>query len=139
MKTMVVTNKGHKEINLTIDNHRTEVVPNFQYLRIWINENLKNDVDVRAGIAKAKKSFWRHRGLMNNNLSLNTKKKLLDTEVQSTLWHGRETFVLMMSLRKKITAFVQWCYRRILKISWTKKNTNKEVMWSKNEILWSYC
>ena len=30
--------------------------------------------------------------------------------------------------RKKIDAFELWCWRRILKVPWTKKITNKEIL-----------
>ena len=59
---------------------------------------------------------------------MRTKKKLLNTQVWSILKYGSEVFSLTKALKKKITAFEMWCYRRILKISWTNTITNEEVL-----------
>ena len=64
---------------------------------------------------------------MRNNLPMRTKKKLLNTQVWSILKYGSEVFSLTKALKKKITAFEMWCYRRILKI-WTNMITNEEVL-----------
>lgn len=50
---MVETNKEHK-VKLLLENERIEQVAKFQFLGIWINKHMKDDVDVRVGIAKAK-------------------------------------------------------------------------------------
>ena len=127
-KSMVVTNKGHKIIDAKIGQERIGQVRKFQYLGATIDDNLQNETEIRINIAKAKQSFWKHKELMRNNLPMRTKKKLLNTQVWSILKYGSEVFSLTTALKKKITAFEMWCYRRILKISWTNMITNEEVL-----------
>ena len=38
------------------------------------------------------------------------------------------TGVIAVNFEHVITAFEMWCYRRILKISWTNMITNEEVL-----------
>ena len=45
-----------------------------------------------------------------------------------TLFYGAETWTITKSLLSKLDAFKTWVYRRVLKISWTEKITNEEVL-----------
>ena len=45
-----------------------------------------------------------------------------------TLFYGAETWTITKSLLSKLDAFEMWVYRRLLKISWTEKTTNEEVL-----------
>ena len=42
--------------------------------------------------------------------------------------YGCETWTLSKPAADRIEAFEMWCYRRLLRISWTKKVTNNEVL-----------
>ena len=44
------------------------------------------------------------------------------------LFYGAETWTMTKSLLSKLDAFEMWVYRRVLKISWTEKITNEEVL-----------
>ena len=56
-KTMLVSNKEQKNLHISLNGTELHQVESFLYLGVWINENVKFDTDVRAGIAKAKESF----------------------------------------------------------------------------------
>ena len=127
-KCTVVTDETQKR-DIQIGDDKLEQFNNFQYLGIWINETMKQDVDVRANIAKSKQAFWKHKELLRNNIRIKTKEtELLKTQVWSIFRYGSECFALTKSLQKKITAFEFWCYRRILKISWNDYVSNEEVL-----------
>ena len=126
-KCMVVTDNETQKIDIEIGDDKLEQVSIFQYFGIWINETMKHEVDVRARIAKSKQAFWKHKEL-RNNIRLQTKLRLLKTQVWSILRYGLGCFALTKSLQKKITAFDFWCYRRILMISWNDYVSNEEVL-----------
>ena len=46
----------------------------------------------------------------------------------SVATYGSECWTLKKSDRKRIDSFELWCYRRLLRISWTEKKTNEEVL-----------
>ena len=58
------------------------------------------------------------------------KKKLrvLETVVFPTALYGCEAWTINNTDAKRITSFEMKCYRKILRISWMEKVTNKEVL-----------
>ena len=57
-----------------------------------------------------------------------TRKRLLGTLVFSVYSYGSECWVLKKSDEEKIKAFEMWCYRRLLRISWTEMRSNEWVL-----------
>jgi hypothetical protein len=124
-KMMMVLQKGKEPYRSKLN---IEKVDSFSYLGIGIGENMPHDKDIRSSLEKARASFWRNRELLRHNLSLRCKKQLLSTQVFSVVRYCSEAFTLTNLLKKKIESFEMWCYRRILKIAWTEKVTNVEVI-----------
>jgi len=52
----------------------------------------------------------------------------LRTHVWSIMLYDSETWTIAKEEQKRIEAFEMWCYRRMLKISWTDMVTNKEAL-----------
>ena len=52
---------------------------------------------------------------------------MLNTYIFSLLTYGCEAWTIGREAARRINAFEIWCYRRILKISWINRTTNKEV------------
>ena len=124
-KVMKVKKKGHDDIKSI---HGFQQVAQFQYLGIPIGENMQHDKDIRAAIEKARAAFWANGELMRHNLSIRVKLKLLDSQVFSIVKYCAEAFVLTKVLKKKINSFTMWCYRRMLRISWTEMVRNDDVL-----------
>ena len=89
-------------------------------------------------------AFWQHKELLRGNLKLATKKRLLDRYVFSVLKYGCENWTQNKTLTKRIDAFEQWCFRRVLKISWKDRVSNEQVLYRIEEeklhfrkILWN--
>ena len=116
-KSMPVASKGHKAIKTGDD--RIEKVTKVQYPGVLLDENLNHETDIRCNIARAKESFRRCKKLLSSDLNLDTKNRLLQSMVWSIFSYGSECFSLAKTLKKKISSFELWCYRRILKIRWT--------------------
>ena len=47
--------------------------------------------------------------------------------IWSLMSYGSETWIYLMSVQNMINVFERWCYRRMLRISWTEYVTNEEV------------
>ena len=62
---------------------------------------------------------------LNTNLSIKSDKML---HIWPTLFYGAETWTITKSLLSRLDAFEMWVYRRVLKISWTAKIINEEVL-----------
>ena len=114
---------------ILIDRTPIENVTEFSYLGATFTTNGDDSKEIRKriGIAKnattALTNIWKDR-----NISLRTKKRLLQSLVFSIASYGSECWVLKSTDRKRIDGFEMWCYRRVLRISWIEKKTNEEVL-----------
>ena len=61
-------------------------------------------------------------------MALKTKKTLLSSLVSSIAGYGAECWTMKESEKKRLESFELWCYRRLLRISWTSRTTNVEVL-----------
>ena len=66
--------------------------------------------------------------MKSTKIPLNTRKRILQCYVWSALLYSAETWTITKVMKTHIEAFELWAYRRMLKISWTEKVTNKEVL-----------
>ena len=66
--------------------------------------------------------------LTNKNMSMVTRQRVLQCYVEPILLYGCETWTITRPIQKKIEAMEMWFWRRMLKIPWTAKRTNVEVM-----------
>jgi len=60
-------------------------------------------------------------------MTLETKLSILKTCVFSTMLYGCETWTVTKRFESRILSFERKCYRKILRIGWTQKVTNKEL------------
>ncbi len=127
-KVMVVSKRGKIKCQVTLDNKTLEQVSRYKYLGSWISDDAKCVEEIRTRIALAKEAFWKNKELLRRNIRPRTKLKILNCYVFSVLNYGCECWTWNKATLKKIDAFEQWCYRRILKISWKDKVKNDEVL-----------
>ena len=64
----------------------------------------------------------------SNSISRRTKVRLYKTLVKPVLMYGCETWKMNKSDENKIDVFHSRCLRRIFKIRWQERITNKEVL-----------
>ena len=69
------------------------------------------------------RNIWKVKSITNI-----TKKRLLHTLVFSIASYDLECWVLKNIDKKKFEAYELWCYRRLLRISWTEKKTNDWIL-----------
>ena len=62
-----------------------------------------------------------------NNLSLEIKKKHIQSCIWSVALYGSETWTVGKNEERVVNVFETWCWRRTLKIKWTDRITNDEV------------
>jgi len=81
----------------------------------------------------AMKAFVEKKTLRTSKLNLDLKKRIVKSTIWSVALYAAETWTLTETLRKKLEAVKSWVWRRMLKISWTEKesqmnNFGKELM-----------
>ena len=129
-KTMVFTKSlDIPKISITIDGKIIEQVSSFAYLGALVTEDGRCEKELVRRIAIAKRNFAsKYNMLTNHDLSLKMKLRLTQCYIWSTLLYGCETWSLTPTLEKKLRSFEMWTYRRLGRISWKEKKTNKAVL-----------
>ena len=64
----------------------------------------------------------------NRNITYKTKIKTLKAYVLSVLLYGCECWTLNKDTERKLEAAEMWYLRRIMKISWTERKSNEDIM-----------
>ena len=115
--------------NLTCKGEEIKQVNTFKYLGCTKTPDAKCDSEIKKRIAMAKETFTKMKSIFTNrNIKLATKINALKAYVWSVLLYGCECWTLTPDLEKRLEAAELWFIRRIMKISWTEKKTNEEVM-----------
>ena len=84
--------------------------------------------DVKGRIGMAKDAFSKRKELLSKNFSKVLRKRMVKTLVWPVALYGCETWILRKEEIDRLNAFEMWLWRRIEKINWSDKITNKEVL-----------
>ena len=61
-------------------------------------------------------------------MGIKTRVRLMKCYVWSGLLYGCETWTISKGMRKRLEAAEMWFYRRMMRIPWTARITNEEVL-----------
>ena len=112
-----------------IANQTIKQVRSFRYLGSLMSENGKCDAEKRSRIAMGKAKFGQMRGILTNmNLSGEIRLRVLKGYIWSGMIYGCESRTISKEMRKSLEATEMWFSRRMLRIPWTARITNKEVL-----------
>ena len=127
---MVISkHKLAKECKILIDDTPIKQVKKFNYLGSLITDDGKCDQEIRKRIGMAKDAFEKLGSIMKNNkISMKTKIRIMNCYVFSILTYGSECWNISQVMEKRIEAAEMWFLRRMMRISWTERMTNKEVL-----------
>jgi len=127
-KVMKISRKGGGTVNVSVEGTRLEQVEKYRYLGSWITDDGRCDKEIKARIVMAKEAFSRRKELMTRSLSRKIKKRIIKSLVWTIVLYGAETWTMRKEDVKRLEAFEMWVWRRMEKIPWTDKITNKEVL-----------
>ena len=115
---------------ISIGDHTLEVVEAFTYLGSTISKNLSLDAELNTRIGRAATSMARlaKRVWDNSMLTMNTKMKVYQACVLSTLLYASESWTLYSHQERRLNSFHLRCLRRILGITWQDRISNKNVL-----------
>jgi hypothetical protein len=139
-KTMVISKTEEKpKINVNIHGETLQQVSSYLYLGHTITDDGRCDTEVKKRIGMAKSTFNDMKKILTSKQITNKlKMRIIKCYIYSTLMYGSETWTMNKQLEDRIDAFEMWVYRRIGRVSWMEKKTNKEVLESlgmKRELL----
>ena len=66
--------------------------------------------------------------LKSRDITLPTKVRLVKAMVFPVVMYGCESWTIKKAERRRIDAFELWCWRRLLRIPWTSRRSNKSIL-----------
>ena len=66
--------------------------------------------------------------LKGRDITLSTKVQLVDAMVFPIVMCGGESWTIKKAELRRIDAFELWCWRRLLRVSWTAKRSNQSIL-----------
>ena len=83
--------------------------------------------DIRTRVDIAKNAFTNIKAMVTNRtISINLRRRFIKSYVWSTLTYGCKAWTINKEMERRIEATEMWCYRRMLKTSWTARVSNKQ-------------
>ena len=64
----------------------------------------------------------------SRDITLPTKVRLVKTMVFPVVMYGCESWTVKKAERRRIDAFEQWCWRRLLRVPWTARRSNQSIL-----------
>ncbi|KAI5715825.1 hypothetical protein M8J77_023140 [Diaphorina citri] len=132
-KIMVVS-RTEKKVRIELENIEIKQKKEFTYLGAKITQDGKCNREIVSRIQQAKIAFNKKSKIFESpNINIEVRKNLIKSFVWSVLLYGCETWTIGEADRKHIEAFEMWCFRRTLKIIWSDRISNEEVLKRINE------
>ena len=66
--------------------------------------------------------------LKSRDITLPTKVHLVKAMVFPVVMYGCESWIVKKAERQRIDAFELWCWRRLLRVTWTTKRSNQSIL-----------
>ena len=128
--TMVITRKNSSPTpNIKVDGKDLIQVHKFKYLGAYITSDGRCNMEIKTRICQAKSIFQSMKHLLaNNKLALDLRKRMLQCYVEPVLLYACETWTIGTQMKKQLEATEMWFLRRMLRIPWTDKKSNDEVL-----------
>ena len=129
-ETMVISRKTPTPTcNIKINGTTLKQVQHFKYLGTIISSDGRCHTEIKSRICQAKATFHKMKQILTNiNLSLETRKRVLKSYIEPVLLYGCEAWTINKQQERAIEATEMWFIRRMLRIPWTARKTNEEVL-----------
>ena len=66
--------------------------------------------------------------LKSRDITLSTKVHLVKAIIFPVVMYGCESWTIKKAERQRIDAFELWCWRRLLRVSWTARRSNQSTL-----------
>ena len=125
---MIVEKTPEKQCEVNVKGQRLTQVKQYKYLGTTVENTGQCQAEVANRINQAKIAFWKKATILRSNISIKTRIRILMCYVFSVVSYGCETRTYSKAIDHKINTFEMWCYRRMLRISWTSHTINIDVL-----------
>ena len=127
-KTKIVDIDGcDEESDIKINGEKIECLDNFEYLGSKIEGNSKCSTEIRRRLAMAISQLKKMEKLWKGQCR-QTKLKIVRACIFPRVTYGCEGWTISKSCEKRINSFELKCYRKMLRIPWTARRRNEDIL-----------
>ena len=99
-----------------------EIVTDFIFLGSKITVDVDCSLEIKRCLLLGRKAMKNLDSVLKSrNITLQTKVHLVKAMVFPVVMYGCESWTIKKAERQRIDAFELWCWRRLLRISWTAR------------------
>ena len=124
------TEHANNRKSIVVNGREVEDVEEFPYLGATVDKEGRGSKDIMNRLQKARRAFWRLGKVCAVRLGIRRRTKicLFKTLIRPVLLCGFETWKITKSDERKLNSFQCRNLRRIMKITWQQRMTNKRVV-----------
>ena len=99
----------------------------FLYFKITTDSDFRHEI--KRHLLLGRKVMTNLDGaLKSRDIALPTKVHLVKALVFPVVMYGCESWTVKKAERQRIDAFEPWCWRRLLRVSWTARRSNQSIL-----------
>ena len=112
-----------------IDGETVETVTDFIFLGSTITADGNRSHEVKRRLLLGKKAMTNLDSVLKSrDITLPTKICLVKSVVFPVVVYGYESWTIKKAECRRIDAFELWCWRRLLRVPWTARRSNKSIL-----------
>ncbi|KAK9405595.1 Reverse transcriptase domain-containing protein [Crotalus adamanteus] len=112
-----------------IDGEEMEVVTDFIFLGSKITSDGDCSQEIKRRLLLGRKAMANLDSILKSrDITLPTKVRIVQAMVFPVAMYGCESWTIRKAERQRIEAFELWCWRRLLRVPWTARRSNRSVL-----------
>ena len=106
-----------------------EAVTDFTFLRSKITADSDYSHEIKRRLLLGRKAMTNVDSVLKSrDITLPTKAWIVKATVFPAIMYGCESWTIKKAQRQRIDASELWCWRRLLRISWTARRSNQSIL-----------
>ena len=119
---------GHTT-SFQIDGEKVEPVTGFLFLGSKITVDSDSSHEIKRHLLLGKKAVTNLENMLKSrDITLPTKVQIVKAMVSPVVMYGCERWTTKKAEHQRIDAFELWCWRRLLRVSWTARRSNQSIL-----------
>ena len=112
-----------------IDGEKVESVTDFMFLGSKITADGDCSYEIKRHLCLRRKAMTNLDSILKSiDITLSTKVCLVKAMVFPVVMHGCESWTIKKAEQRRIDAFELWCWRRLLRVTWTARRSNQSIL-----------
>ena len=112
-----------------IDGQKMEIVTDFLFLGSEITVDSDRSYEIKRCLLLGRKVMTNLDSILKSrDITLPTKVHIVKAMALPVVMYGCESWTIKIAECQRIAAFELWCWRRLLRIPWTARRSNKSIL-----------